>query len=71
MFVWMDGDYQCNRNRVDLAIPSLDGTSNPGQTEINFRVRQKEIKQPDGTFCGQQWKFRELNIGSEFQLWLN
>ena len=63
MFVYMDGEYQCNRNRRNLRIP--DENTRPRQTEIDFRVRQKEELQPDGTFCGQQWKFRELNIGLE------
>lgn len=61
MFVYMDGEYQCNRNRRNLRIP--DENTRPKGTEIDFRVRQKEELQPDGTFCGQQWKFRELNIG--------
>lgn len=61
MFVYMDGEYQCNRNRRNLQIP--DETMRPGRTEIDFRVRQKEELQSDGTFVGQQWKFKELNIG--------
>lgn len=61
MFVYMDGEYQCNRNRRNLKIP--DPTTRPKQIEVDFRVRQKEELQADGTFCGQQWKFRELNIG--------
>lgn len=61
MFVYMDGEYQCNRNRQNLKIPNE--TTTPRQTEIDFRVRQKEEVQPDGTFAGSQWKFRELNVG--------
>lgn len=61
MFVYMDGEYQCNRNRHNLKIPNETTTSR--QTEIDFRVRQKEEIQPDGTFTGSQWKFRELDIG--------
>ena len=61
MFVYIDGEYQCNRNRRNLRIP--DGSMRPTKTEVDFRVRQKEEKQPDGTFRGQQWKFKELNIG--------
>ena len=61
MFVYMDGEYQCNRNRHNLKIP--DGTTTSRQTEVNFRVRQKEAIQANGTFAGSQWKFRELNIG--------
>ena len=62
----MDGEYQCNRNRQDLEIP--DEILNPTSAEVNFRVRQKEEKQPDGTFIGNQWKFRELAIGEWLHL---
>ena len=61
MFVYMDGEYQCNRNRHNLRIPDARTTSR--QTEVDFRVRQKEEIQANGTFIGSQWKFRELNIG--------
>lgn len=61
MFVYMDGEYQCNRNRNNLKIP--DDTTTSRQTEVDFRVRQKEEIQANGTFAGSQWKFRELNIG--------
>ena len=61
MFVYMDGEYQCNRNRYNLRIPDASTTSR--QTEVDFRVRQKEEIQANGTFIGSQWKFRELNIG--------
>ena len=61
MFVYMDGEYQCNRNSRNLKVP--DASTKPKQTEIDFRVRQKEELQADHTFRGQQWKFKELNIG--------
>ena len=61
MFVYMDGEYQCNRNRQDLEIP--DDILTPKSAEVDFRVRQKEEQQADGTFVGNQWKFRELTIG--------
>ncbi|KAL8795585.1 MAG: hypothetical protein Q9195_002006 [Heterodermia aff. obscurata] len=62
MFVYMDGEYQCNRNRQDLEIP--DEILSPRSAEVDFRVRQKEERQADGTFIGNQWKFRELEIVS-------
>lgn len=61
MFVYMDGDYQCNRNRRSLKIP--DGTTPKKDTEINFNVRQKEVMLVDGTFAAKEWRFENLNIG--------
>lgn len=61
MFVYMDGEYQCNRNRTNLKIP--DGTSMKKQTEVEFLVRQKEEITGDGSFRGKQWRFGTLNIG--------
>lgn len=61
MFVYMDGVYQCNRNRRNLKIP--DGTTTRTQTEVDFRVRQKEEMMPDGTFNGKQWRFEKLRAG--------
>ena len=61
MFVYMDGEYQCNRNRSNLKIPS-DATT-WRQTEVDFKVRQKEELMPDGSFSGKQWKFESLKTG--------
>jgi len=61
MFVYMDGVYQCNRNRQNLHIP--DENSKKKQTEVSFRVRQKEERMPDGGFQGKQWRFEKVNIG--------
>lgn len=61
MFVYMDGVYQCNRNRHNLKIP--DGQTTRKQTEVDFRVRQKEESNFDGTFNGKQWTFEKLNVG--------
>lgn len=61
MFVYMDGEYQCNRNRTNLRIP--DGNSERKKTEVNFIVRQKEEIMADGTFRGKQWQFGELSVG--------
>jgi hypothetical protein len=64
MFVYMDGDYQCNRNRSNLKIPSEARTWK--QTEVDFQVRQKEELMPDGSFSGKQWRFEPLK-SSEFR----
>ena len=61
MFVYMDGKYQCNRNRRNLKVP--DGTMSRRHTEVDFRVRQKEEKLEDGSYLGKEWRFEELNIG--------
>ncbi|KAI9702143.1 MAG: hypothetical protein M1836_001488 [Candelina mexicana] len=62
MFVYMDGIYQCNRNRLNLKLP-CDATARY-QYEIDLRVRQKEEKLQDGTWYGKEWRFEKLNIGS-------
>ena len=61
MFVYMDGEYQCNRNRSNLKDPSVARTWK--QTEVDFHVRQKEELMPDGSFSGKQWKFESLKTG--------
>ena len=61
MFVYIDGVYQCNRNRHNLKTP--DKATSRSQTEISFRVRQKEERRSDGTFEGKQWRFEKVNIG--------
>lgn len=61
MFVYMDGEYQCNRNRSNLKIPSEARSWK--QIEVDFKVRQKEEIMPDGSFSGKQWKFESLKTG--------
>lgn len=67
--IQMDGVYQCNRNRQNLIIPGFD--THKKQTEINFRVRQKEESLEDGTFQGKAWKFEKVKIGSLLPLSFN
>jgi hypothetical protein len=62
MFVYMDGQYQCNRNRRGLLVANKGLKSE--HTEVDFRVRQKESKQADGTFLGRDWTFAGLNLVS-------
>lgn len=61
MFVYMDGQYQCNRNRRGLRVPGKGVKSD--QVEVDLRVRQKETKQADGSFLGRDWTFHGLNLG--------
>ncbi|KAH8732710.1 hypothetical protein GQ44DRAFT_765791 [Phaeosphaeriaceae sp. PMI808] len=57
MYVFVDGVYQCNRNRQDLKLRK--GSDN--RTLVDFRVRQKEEKQKDGSIIAREWKFEKLN----------
>lgn len=64
MFVFADGVLQCNRNRVNLVVPSED--TKREETEIDFRVRQKEDKIGEGKWIGREWTFEELQTGAGF-----
>lgn len=61
MFVYIDGVYQCNRNRKGLVAP--DDTVPPDFYEVDFRVRQKEEPIGSGRFLSRPWRFEDLNIG--------
>ncbi|KAJ8105315.1 hypothetical protein OPT61_g10252 [Boeremia exigua] len=59
MYVFIDGVYQCNRNRQDLKLRKpLDRHS-----LVDFRVRQKEEKQEDGSMTAREWTFDTLGHG--------
>lgn len=62
MYVFIDGVYQCNRNRQGLKL------QNPsyGRPLIDFRVRQKEERQRDGSMTAHEWRFEKLNVGKWF-----
>lgn len=64
MFVYIDGQYQCNRNRGGLVIFEQDTPTKHYQ--IDFRVRQREERrreQADGTFLARDWTFHALDTG--------
>jgi len=65
MLIFMDGDYQCNRNRLNLVHPEPGSPENV--TKISLRVRQKEKALGDGTYIGRAWRFDRHNIGGSFQ----
>ena len=67
MIVFIDGNYQCNRNRVNLQPYKKDLPRN--RTEINFTVRQKEKPVGEGTYMGREWRFDDYNIG--MYLWFS
>ena len=58
-FVFMDGQYQCNRNKLKLNIPTDNMPTN--QYEVDFCLRQKEEKTASGTFVGRDWSFAQLD----------
>lgn len=58
--VFIDGVYQCNRNRVNLVRPKKDVPAE--RTEIDFCMRQEERKLKDeGYFLGSDWRFDNFN----------
>lgn len=63
-FVYIDGEYQCNRNRTNLRLPETG--VQPSEYETEFRLRQKEEKTSLGTFVARDWTFVKLDTG----LWL-
>ncbi|KAL8679640.1 MAG: hypothetical protein Q9186_004101 [Xanthomendoza sp. 1 TL-2023] len=63
MFVYIDGEYQCNRGRSNLKVPT--STTQKHHTDIDFVVRQKEEPLPGSSFLGRQWTFGGLEGVSE------
>jgi hypothetical protein len=59
IFVYVDGIYQCNRNRQNLKLRKPSDS----RSLVDFRVRQKEERQKDGSMIAREWAFDKLNIG--------
>ncbi|KAF3051525.1 hypothetical protein E8E11_007397 [Didymella keratinophila] len=60
MYVFIDGVYQCNRNRQDMKLRKpLDRRS-----LVDFKVRQKEERQKDGSMIAREWTFEKLDHAS-------
>jgi hypothetical protein len=57
MYVFVDGVYQCNRNRQNLKFKK----GSDSHSVVDFRVRQKEEKQKDGSMIAREWKFERLD----------
>lgn len=53
MYVFIDGVYQCNRNRQNLE-PRMPPDR---RSLVDFRVRQKEEIQKDGSMVAREWTF--------------
>ncbi|CAG5174455.1 uncharacterized protein ALTATR162_LOCUS7785 [Alternaria atra] len=62
IFVYVDGVYQCNRNRQDLKLRKPSDS----RSLIDFRVRQKEERQRNGSMIAREWAFDKLNIASAY-----
>lgn len=61
-FIFIDGQYQANRNRTGLAVPDEDTPRRKWQ--IDFKFRQKEELQSDATtLLGRGWTFAKLKVG--------
>lgn len=59
IFVYVDGIYQCNRNRQNIKPRKLSDS----RSLVDFRVRQKEERQKDGSMIAREWTFDNLDIG--------
>lgn len=57
MYIFIDGVYQCNRNRQDLKLRK----GSDSRSVVDFRVRQKEEKQKDGLMIAREWRFEKMN----------
>jgi hypothetical protein len=65
MYVFIDGVYQCNRNRQNMKLRKpLDRRS-----LVDFKVRQKEERQKDGSMIAREWTFEKLDHGEYGTLW--
>ena len=60
VYVFIDGVYQCNRNRQNLKLRKPPDR----KALVDFRVCQKEEQQKDGSMVAREWRFEKLNIGT-------
>ena len=61
MFVYIDGEYHCNRNRCNLK--SVNEAAAKHEIEVDIIVRQREKLIPGGQFVAKQWRFRPDHTG--------
>jgi hypothetical protein len=62
-YVFIDGRYQCNRNRQGLSLPTDD--TSPADYEVDFKLRQKEENTVGGLFVAREWSFAQLRAGTQ------
>ena len=58
-FVYIDGEYQCNRGRRGIKYPGQG--VNPAEICIDMKMRQKEVTMADGAHWGMPWMFKQVN----------
>lgn len=59
MYVFIDGIYQCNRNRQNMKLRQPADR----RSLVDFKVRQKEEKQKNGLIIAREWTFEKLDHG--------
>jgi len=59
MYVFIDGVYQCNRNRQNLKLRKVSDK----HSLVDFVVRQKEEIGKNGSMIARAWSFEKLNLG--------
>jgi hypothetical protein len=64
MYVFIDGVYQCNRNRHCLKNSGKTGQVLDRRSLVDFRARQKEEKQKGGSMIAREWRFEKLDLGA-------
>ena len=64
MFVYIDGIYQCNRNRH--CLKAFEKVQSKRETIVNFRVARKERYLLSGTWLTQDWRFEKLDGVSRY-----
>ncbi|KAF3001476.1 hypothetical protein E8E13_008543 [Curvularia kusanoi] len=57
MYVFIDGIYQCNRNRQNMKLRKPPDR----RSLVDFKVRQKEERQKDGSMIAREWTFEKLD----------
>lgn len=62
MYVFINGVYQCNRNRRGLEN-NRRGKQVSHRALVDFVVRQKEERQRNGEMVAREWRFEKLNTG--------
>lgn len=61
-YLFIDGQYQANRNRQRLQTPSP--STNPREYEVDFYLRQREEKTSEGMFVAREWTFSKLQTAN-------
>ena len=57
MYVFIDGIYQCNRNRQNIKLRRPPDR----HSLFDFKVGQKEERQKDGSMIAREWTFEKLD----------